>query len=131
MNGEPVAHPCTPWRGGVQHRGSAMIREAMRRAVDVVVVGGGAFGLAMSHALTQRAIDHVVIERGEVGHAWRAERWDSLRLLTPNWMCRLPGHAYDGCDPDGYMVQPTSPVSLPATRSARVHRCCRTPRCSA
>ncbi|MCC7286080.1 MAG: NAD(P)-binding domain-containing protein [Burkholderiaceae bacterium] len=80
-----------------------MIREAMRRAVDVVVVGGGAFGLAMSHALTQRAIDHVVIERGEVGHAWRAERWDSLRLLTPNWMCRLPGHAYDGCDPDGYM----------------------------
>jgi len=72
-------------------------------AVDVVVVGGGHSGLAMSRALSQRSIDHVVLERGEVGHAWRSERWDSLRLLTPNWMSRLPGHDYDGTDPDGYM----------------------------
>lgn len=73
------------------------------RGVDVVVIGGGPFGLAMSHALSQRSVEHVVIERGEVGHAWRTERWDSLRLLTPNWMCRLPGQAYDGAEPDGYM----------------------------
>lgn len=71
--------------------------------MDVVIVGGGHCGLATSHALTQRAVDHLVIERGEVGHAWRTERWDSLRLLTPNWMCRLPGQAYDGADPDGFM----------------------------
>lgn len=71
--------------------------------VDVVVVGGGHCGLAMSHALSQRSIEHVVIERGEVGNAWRTERWDSLRLLTPNWMTRLPGHQYDGDDPHGYM----------------------------
>ena len=71
--------------------------------VDVVVVGGGHSGLAMSHALSQRAIEHVLLERGDVGHAWRTERWDSLRLLTPNWMTRLPGHAYGGDDPDGYM----------------------------
>ncbi|HET7524471.1 MAG TPA: NAD(P)-binding domain-containing protein, partial [Burkholderiaceae bacterium] len=71
--------------------------------VDVIVVGGGHSGLAMSHALSQRALEHVVLERGEVAHAWRTERWDSLRLLTPNWMTRLPGHAYDGADPDGYM----------------------------
>lgn len=71
--------------------------------VDVVVVGGGQCGLAMSRALSHRAIEHVVLERGEVAHAWRAERWDSLRLLTPNWMTRLPGRAYDGDDPDGYM----------------------------
>jgi putative flavoprotein involved in K+ transport len=44
-----------------------------------------------------------VIERGEVANAWRTERWESLRLLTPNWLCRLPGQAYDGADPDGYM----------------------------
>jgi putative flavoprotein involved in K+ transport len=73
------------------------------RAADVVVVGAGHCGLAMSHALSQRSVDHVVIERGEAGNAWRTERWDSLRLLTPNWMCRLPGQAYDGSDPDGYM----------------------------
>jgi len=72
-------------------------------AVDVVVVGGGHCGLAMSQALSRRAVDHVVIERGDVGQAWRTERWNSLRLLTPNWMTRLPGQAYDGDDADGYM----------------------------
>jgi putative flavoprotein involved in K+ transport len=45
-----------------------------------------------------------VLERGEVANSWRRERWDSLRLLTPNWQCRLPGHGYDGPDPDGYMT---------------------------
>ena len=73
------------------------------RVVDVVVIGAGHCGLAMSHVLSQRSVDHVVIERGEAGNAWRTERWDSLRLLTPNWMCRLAGQAYDGSDPDGYM----------------------------
>jgi len=76
------------------------------RAVDVVVIGGGHCGLATSHTLAQQGIAHVVIERGEVGNAWRTERWDSLRLLTPNWMCRLPGRAYDGPDPDGYLRAP-------------------------
>ena len=71
--------------------------------IDVVVIGAGHCGLAMSQALTQRAIDHVVIERGKVANAWRTERWETLRLLTPNWMCRLPGQAYDGDEPDGYM----------------------------
>jgi putative flavoprotein involved in K+ transport len=72
--------------------------------VDVVVIGAGHSGLAMSHALSLRSIDHVVIERGEVANSWRTERWDSLRLLTPNWMSRLPGYRYDGDDPDGYMA---------------------------
>jgi putative flavoprotein involved in K+ transport len=44
-----------------------------------------------------------VLERGEVANSWRHERWDSLRLLTPNWQSRLPTQAYDGPDPDGYM----------------------------
>ncbi len=57
----------------------------------------------MSRALTQRSIEHVVLERGEIGNAWRTERWNSLRLLTPNWMTRLPGQGYEGDDPDGYM----------------------------
>ncbi len=73
------------------------------RRVDVVVIGAGHSGLAMSHELARGGIEHVVLERGEVAHAWRTERWDSMRLLTPNWMCRLPGHRYAGSDPDGFM----------------------------
>jgi len=46
----------------------------------------------------------VVLERGEVANSWRRERWDSLRLLTPNWQSRLPGYRYEGADPDGYMT---------------------------
>jgi putative flavoprotein involved in K+ transport len=71
-----------------------------------VVIGAGHAGLAVSHFLTQRSIDHVVVERGEVANSWRTERWDSLRLLTPNWQSRLPGFVYDGGDPDGYMTMP-------------------------
>ena len=67
------------------------------------MIGAGHAGLAASRLLTDRSIDHVVLERGDVANSWRRERWDSLRLLTPNWQSRLPGHAYDGPDPDGYM----------------------------
>ena len=45
-----------------------------------------------------------MLERGEVANSWRRERWDSLRLLTPNWQSQLPGHRYDGADPDGFMT---------------------------
>jgi putative flavoprotein involved in K+ transport len=69
-----------------------------------VVVGAGHAGLAASHFLGAHGIDHVVLERGEVGNSWRRERWDSLRLLTPNWLTRLPGHRYQGTDPDGYLT---------------------------
>ena len=72
--------------------------------VTTVVVGAGHAGLAASHHLSARSVDHVVLERGEVANAWRHERWDSLRLLTPNWLSRLPGQPYAGPDPDGYMT---------------------------
>jgi putative flavoprotein involved in K+ transport len=75
-------------------------------AVDVIVVGAGHSGLAMSCFLSQSAIDHVVLERGEIANSWRQERWDSLRLLTPNWQSRLPGYDYRGDDPNGYMSVP-------------------------
>ena len=68
-----------------------------------VVIGAGHAGLAMSRRLTERSIDHVVLERGEVANSWRTQRWPSLRLLTPNWQTRLPGHDYAGDDPDGFM----------------------------
>ena len=72
----------------------------------VVVIGAGQAGLAVSHFLSARSIDHVLLERGEIGHSWRTERWDSLRLLTPNWQTRLPGAPYRGPDPDGFMTMP-------------------------
>jgi putative flavoprotein involved in K+ transport len=76
------------------------------RRTETVVIGGGQAGLAMSRCLTQGGIDHVVLERGRVAERWRSERWDSLRLLTPNWQSRLPGFRYQGPDPDGYMRMP-------------------------
>lgn len=78
-------------------------RKARVGAVDVVVIGAGHSGLAMSRCLSERSIDHTVLERGAIANAWRRERWDSLRLLTPNWQSRLPGYRYEGSDPDGYM----------------------------
>ena len=72
--------------------------------ITTVVIGAGHAGLAASYFLSDRSIDHVVLERGEVANSWRRERWDSLRLLTPNWQSRLPGLRYEGPDPDGYMT---------------------------
>lgn len=73
------------------------------RSIDTVIIGAGQAGLATSWYLTRLGHDHVVLDRGRVGERWMSERWDSLRTLTPNWMSRLPGHRYEGPDPDGYM----------------------------
>jgi putative flavoprotein involved in K+ transport len=73
------------------------------RRITAVIIGAGQAGLAMSHCLTTRGIEHVVLERGRTAERWYGERWDSLRLLTPNWMSRLPGWTYRGDDPDGFM----------------------------
>jgi putative flavoprotein involved in K+ transport len=83
-----------------------------------VVVGAGHAGLAMSRRLTERSIDHVVLERGEVANSWRTQRWPSLRLLTPNWQTRLPSHDYAGDHPDGFM--PVADVVDTLARYARL-----------
>jgi putative flavoprotein involved in K+ transport len=72
-------------------------------ASDVIVIGAGHAGLSISYLLSEQGVDNVVLERGEIANSWRNERWDSLRLLTPNWQTRLPGRHYAGDDPDGYM----------------------------
>jgi putative flavoprotein involved in K+ transport len=69
---------------------------------EVVIVGAGQAGLSVSYELTQAGVEHVVLERGRVGETWRS-RWDNFCLVTPNWSCQLPGHHYDGADPDGFM----------------------------
>lgn len=80
--------------------------ETIPMRTSVVIIGAGHAGLAMSHCLGERGIDHVVLERGEVANSWKTERWDSLRLLTPNWQSRLPGYLYDGDNPHGYRGMP-------------------------
>lgn len=70
---------------------------------SVAVVGGGQAGLSMSYYLQANNIDHIVIEKNTVMNAWKEKRWDSFTLVTPNWQCQLPGHPYDGDDPNGFM----------------------------
>jgi len=73
----------------------------MNRSVDVAIIGAGQAGLATSWHLTQAKVDHVVVEAGRIAETWRSRRWDSFRLITPNWAIELPGTAYAGDDPDG------------------------------
>ncbi len=70
---------------------------------SVVVIGGGQAGLSISHQLQERRVDHLVLERHQIGYEWRARRWDSFCLVTPNRQCELPGFPYAGSDPDGFM----------------------------
>ena len=74
----------------------------MEETIGIVVLGGGQSGLAVSHELTAFGVEHVVLERGRVGQTWR-DRWESFCLVTPNWSVQLPGGAYAGDDPDGFM----------------------------
>jgi putative flavoprotein involved in K+ transport len=71
----------------------------------VAVIGGGQAGLSVSWHLARSGIDHVVFEKHRAAHAWRAERWDSFCLVTPNWQCQLPGFPYQGPDPHGFMLR--------------------------
>jgi putative flavoprotein involved in K+ transport len=75
------------------------------RRVPVAVVGGGQAGLASSWHLTRAGVDHVVFEARTVAHEWADTRWDNFTLVTPNWHCKLPGYAYNGADPDGFMTR--------------------------
>jgi putative flavoprotein involved in K+ transport len=71
---------------------------------SVVIIGAGQAGLAVSRLLAAASVDHVVLERGRVAESWRSQRWDSLRLLTPTWMTRLPDQPFVGADPGGFMT---------------------------
>ncbi|MGO8920832.1 MAG: MSMEG_0569 family flavin-dependent oxidoreductase [Stellaceae bacterium] len=82
-----------------------LIRRAAPTHVPVIIVGGGQAGLSVSWHLGQQGVEHLILERHVACHAWRAERWDSFCLVTPNWQCQLPGFTYAGDDPHGFMVR--------------------------
>mgnify|MGYP006191691683 CR=1 FL=1 len=71
--------------------------------LPVIIVGGGQAGLSMSACLQQSGIEHLVLEKHSAMHVWRTQRWDNFCLVTPNWQCALPGHAYEGPEPHGFM----------------------------
>src|SRR5260370_25430739 len=75
----------------------------MTEQVEVVIIGGGQAGLALSYYLTQLGRTHLVLEQGRVGEVWRRGRWHSFTLNTPNWMTQLPGLPYHSADPDGLL----------------------------
>jgi putative flavoprotein involved in K+ transport len=77
----------------------------MKELHHTIVIGAGQAGLATSWHLTQRGLEHIVLERGRVAETWRSHRWDSFRLLIPNWLCQLPGFRYTGANPDGFMYK--------------------------
>ena len=91
---------------------SRMIRRTFRNQswsnrleeTGTVVIGASQAGLATSYELSREGVEHIVLERKEVGNGWH-QRWDSFCLVTPNWSVRLPGSPYDGGDPDGFMTR--------------------------
>ena len=73
--------------------------------IETVVIGGGQAGLAMSYHLSQRGLEHVILERARVAERWRTQRWDSLMFQFPNWSIELPGCKYTGGNPDGFSTK--------------------------
>ncbi len=82
--------------------GRVSANDGTMQTQDVVIVGGGQAGLAVSRQLRERQVDHLVLEAGSVAQTWR-DRWDSLALVTPNWTLDLPGAPYAGDDPEGHV----------------------------
>lgn len=67
------------------------------------MIGAGQAGLSASHELSIRGIEHVVLERGDLGHTWRTRRWRSFHIVSPNSLNLLPGYEYDGPEPDAFL----------------------------
>lgn len=94
---------------------------------EVIIIGAGHAGLSTSYYLQQSGVNHLVLERGDVGHAWRSQRWDNFRLNTGNKFNTLPGD--DAVDPEAFgtahalatsMKDYVSRHKLPVTTGATV-----------
>lgn len=75
----------------------------MEKHYQVIIVGGGQAGLSVAYCLKQKGISYIIFEKDEIASSWKHKRWDAFCLVTPNFQCRLPGYAYRGNDPEGFM----------------------------
>lgn len=82
-----------------------MTNTSLPSHVGVAVIGGGQAGLAASYHLKQNGIAHIILEKNQIAHSWKTQRWDAFCLVTPNWQCQLPGYPYQGSDPKGFMLR--------------------------
>lgn len=73
-----------------------------KQQLNTIVIGAGQGGLSVSYCLTKKDVKHLVLEKGKIANGWRENRWDSFRLITPNYMTILPGFTYKGKDPNGF-----------------------------
>lgn len=71
--------------------------------IDAIVIGAGQAGLAASHHLTRRGIQHVVLERGRVGESWRSQRWTSFVLNTPDTLSQLAGESNEPATAEAFL----------------------------
>jgi len=80
----------------------SVVGSAMNERHDIVIIGGGQAGLAMSYFRRLRGREHVILERRRVADRWYSQRWDSLCFQFPKWSLQLPSYGYTGNDPDGF-----------------------------
>jgi putative flavoprotein involved in K+ transport len=108
----------------------------MRRTehVDTLIIGGGQAGLCLGYHLARRDVSFLVVDaNGRTGDSWR-ERWDSLRLFTPNRFNGLPGLPFPGAPWDfptkdevaDYLEVYRHHFELPVRNGLRVERLTRT-----
>lgn len=91
-----------------QHRGTdgrVSMSNTAAETTEVVVIGGGQAGIAMSEHLSDRGVAHVVLEKHRVAEAWRTRRWDSLVANGPAWHDRFPTQEFEETDPDGFATK--------------------------
>ncbi|GAB3852531.1 NAD(P)/FAD-dependent oxidoreductase [Nocardioides maradonensis] len=69
---------------------------------EVLVVGAGQAGVAMSEHLGEAGIPHLVVERNRIAEQWRTGRWDSLVANGPAWHDRFPGLEFVDLAPDAF-----------------------------
>lgn len=75
----------------------------MTERQDTIIVGAGQAGLAAGYLLSKQNREHLILEKQRIGESWRSGKWDSFTLVTPNYMLQLPGYAYDGDQPFGFL----------------------------
>jgi putative flavoprotein involved in K+ transport len=97
---------------------------------NTLVIGGGQAGLAAGYHLSKADVPFVIVDANRrTGDSWR-NRWDSLRLFTPNRFNSLPGMTIPGEDwgfPTkdelaDYLESYASNFDLPIRHGVRVDR---------